>query len=671
VLAVLLASGLGATVMTSSSGGAGAATPRASATPAQLAYTALTPSRIADTRCGATPAPSFCASESLPAANASLTTVAGGGSITVAMPSSVPSTAEAVVLNVAAVDQSGSGFLTVWPTSGVQPTTANLTFAPSQSSFGVSNLVTVALGTSGSTPAVSIFDGPDNGGSVDVTVDLQGYYAPQIGNAGGFTSESPTRIADSRCTGTSAPSFCASESLPSANSGVITLGPGATDTLTVAGVGGVPETGVAAAIMNVAVTNTTAPSFLSVYPGTTRLQVANLNWTTGETLSNKVLVDLGPTGQVTLYNNGGSADVVIDVDGWFSSALALTDGSLLTPLSPVRLADTRCGATPVPSFCASEALPPANAALSSLGGGQSAAVTIGGQDGVPSAATAAVLNVTDVQPEGGNYLTVYPAGSAAPVAADVTYVPADPYDVVPNAAYADLGTGGVASVLNGPSGAGSTNVVVDLFGYFSPAGTGTSSLVANVTSLVPGESGTSMLTSTLSGLSTVSDLPVSLSEVPSLPGACGTLMPASGVTDAAGQFVSTYTASDTVGVCQVTATVDGLTSSPVSVIQALPVGSGTVGLLPSVTSVLANGTSTSTLTSSLLSGGVPIAGVPVSFNEIPSLPGSCGTLSPASGVTDAAGQLVSTYTASTAIGTCTITSTMNGLVTSAVLLTQL
>jgi len=662
-LAALLASGAGvmlAPPAASAQMSAGAF----AAAPVQLAYTALTPARIADTRCGVTPAPSFCTTEALPSSNAALATLPAGGTVTVAMPSTVPPTAAAVVLNVAAVDQNGSGFLTVWPAGQAMPPTANENFAPSQAAFGVSNLVTVDLGSSGSTPAVSVYDGPATGGSVDVTVDLQGYYAAPVGNAGGFTAESPVRIADSRCSGSSAPSFCASEALPSANAGVITLGPGATDTLTVAGVGGVPSTGAAAAIMNVAVTDASAPSFLSAYPGATRPQVANLNWTAGETLSNKVLVDLGPSGQVALYNNSGTVDVVIDVDGWFSGAASTTAASLFTPLSPTRLADTRCGASPTPAACASEGLVAANAKLSSPGGGQSVPVTIAGQDGVPASATAAVLNVTDVDPQSGNYLTVYPAGSPTPLASDVNFVPADPYDVVPNASYADLGSGGAGAVANGPVSAGATDVVVDLFGYFSPAASQMPSAgtLASPTSLAANGTSTSTLTTTLQSLGVaLPGVSVVLSELPSTSGACGTLSPASGATDAAGQLVSTYTSSTVPGTCTITASLDGLAPSTVLTQTAPGTGSSNnsvamsaspatimVGLLD-----LAGGSSTVTATVDSPSGS-PVSGDMVSFSA------SCGSVSPSSVTTGSTGQASVTYSAPaglTAITQCTVGAT--------------
>ncbi|MHB1720271.1 MAG: hypothetical protein ACYCTL_08320 [Acidimicrobiales bacterium] len=656
---------------------AGAVRATTTTPPPQLAYTSLVPSRIADTRCGGAAAPQSCAGESLPAANSGLTMLPAGGYITVAMPSTVPADAGAVVLNVAAVDQTGAGYLTVWPAGTTMPTASNVNFAPSQSRFGVANLVTTALGSSGGTPAVSIYDGPTTGGSVDVVVDLEGYYAPQVttsATSGAFHAESPTRIADSRCTGSSPPSLCSSESLPSANSGFVTLGPGATDTLAVAGVGGVPSSGAEAAIMNFAVTDTTASSFLSVYPGSTRPEVSNLNWMAGETLSNNVVVGLSTSGTVTVYNNSGTANVVVDVEGWFSSSSSTSTGAgtgtgtgtgtLFTPLSPARMADTRCSSSSAPSSCASEHMPSSNMGLAAPRGGQSIGIGIAGNDGVPTSASAAVLNVTDVEPTSGNYLTVYPAGTSAPYASNVNWSPENPYDIVPNAVYAALGSGGAVDVLNGSGSGGITNVVVDLFGYFSVPST-TSTVTASPANLPAVSSAVSTVTTTLlgSGLP-LAGIPVVLTLVPSTPGSCGTLSPASGLTSSTGQLVSKYTASTTAGTCTITSLVDGLTGSTVITQTAgSALGSNdTVALLASPTSInvglldLLGGTSTITATVDSASGS-PVPGDQVTFTA------SCGTVSPGSGTTNSSGEITTTYSAPaglTVTTTCTVSATEAG-----------
>jgi hypothetical protein len=97
------------------------------------------------------------------------------------------------------------------------------------------------------------------------------------------------------------------------------VGPGQVRPAQVTGRGGVPDTGVAAVVLNVTVTNVTQSSYLSIYPaGVARPLASNLDYGPGQTVANLVEVPLGVKGQVSLYNNGGSANVILDVQGWIS-----------------------------------------------------------------------------------------------------------------------------------------------------------------------------------------------------------------------------------------------------------------------------------------------------------------------------------------------------------------
>src|SRR5207245_5910207 len=128
--------------------------------------------------------------------------------------------------------------------------------------------------------------------------------------------------------------------------GSTTVGSGSTISLQVAGRGEVPAQGVAAVVLNVTVTNPTAPSFLTVWPtGSLLPNASNLNFTAGQTIANRVIVKLGANGQVDIYNLQGHTDVVVDVNGWFSDASGASGTSLvpLAPLAPYRVLDTRAG----------------------------------------------------------------------------------------------------------------------------------------------------------------------------------------------------------------------------------------------------------------------------------------------------------------------------------------
>ncbi len=118
-----------------------------------------------------------------------------------------------------------------------------------------------------------------------------------------YTAMSPARILDTR-DGTGAPGR---------------IGGQGTVDLTVAGVGGVPATGVTSVVLNVTADESSGPeSYLTLFPaGTARPVASNLNFVAGETVPNLVIVRV-QNGKVTIYNNVGSTHVIADVQGWFS-----------------------------------------------------------------------------------------------------------------------------------------------------------------------------------------------------------------------------------------------------------------------------------------------------------------------------------------------------------------
>ena len=100
------------------------------------------------------------------------------------------------------------------------------------------------------------------------------------------------------------------------------VGPGQTISVQVSGQGGVPALsapmppkGVA---LNVTVTNTTANSYLIVYPSDAgQPGVSDLNWPPGKTVPNMVVVKLGPRPGFNIYNYAGGCILVIDLTGYY------------------------------------------------------------------------------------------------------------------------------------------------------------------------------------------------------------------------------------------------------------------------------------------------------------------------------------------------------------------
>lgn len=73
-----------------------------------------------------------------------------------------------------------------------------------------------------------------------------------------------------------------------------------------------------AVLLTVAVTSPTAGGFLTVFPADEpRPMASNLNFTPGLTVANTVVAKLGAGGQVSIFNQAGSTDVIADVARWF------------------------------------------------------------------------------------------------------------------------------------------------------------------------------------------------------------------------------------------------------------------------------------------------------------------------------------------------------------------
>ena len=88
------------------------------------------------------------------------------------------------------------------------------------------------------------------------------------------------------------------------------------------------------------------------------------------------------------------------------------------------------------------------------------ALSVVGRGGVPSGATAVVLNVTAVDASASGYVTVYPDGSARPLASNLNVGPGQ---TVPNLVVAKLGSNGKVCLYNH---AGTVDLVADVNGYF-------------------------------------------------------------------------------------------------------------------------------------------------------------------------------------------------------------
>jgi hypothetical protein len=178
----------------------------------------------------------------------------------------------------------------------------------------------------------------------------------------------------------------------------------------------------------------------------------------GQTVPNRVIVPVSASGQVSLYNLGGSTDVAVDVGGWFTdNTNASASGASYVALSPSRICDTR----PEGSAIAANECNHEGASAGTLGTMGSIPVDVSGVAGVPFGAVAVVANFTVTDTTASSFLTVWPNGTTRPNASDLNWVAGE---TVPNLVVVQLGSGGANDAFNL---AGSTDAIVDVEGYYT------------------------------------------------------------------------------------------------------------------------------------------------------------------------------------------------------------
>ena len=256
------------------------------------AFVAITPQRLLDTR----------ATVRLDPYSAIPLRVAGAGG--------VPSTGVgSVFVNATVTDPTAAGFLTLYPFGATSPPTSNVNFRAGQT---VPNLASVKLG-SGHLMVANSSPKP-----IHVIIDVFGYVLAndQATQVGSFVPLTPTRTYDSRQT----------------DQGIYTPSEPP--------VGFVFPKGVQAAVLNVTVTNPTAPGYLVVYPAApspldpshTICQspppASNLNYDAGEAVANLVTTATGGPGNVACVRpeSGGNTHFILDLAGVYVNPATFAAG---------------------------------------------------------------------------------------------------------------------------------------------------------------------------------------------------------------------------------------------------------------------------------------------------------------------------------------------------------
>ena len=341
----------------------------------------------------------------------------------------VPATGvDAVVLNVTAVNQTLSTFITVWPTGITRPGTSNLNPSPG---ITAPNLVIVKVGAGGN------IDLYNSTGTVDLIADVAGYM-PSFGT---YTTVTPGRIMDSRLVSEGTVDGLAQH--------FGALGPAQIYSLQVTGRAGVPGGGVGAVAINITAANQTADTFITAFPSdSARTNTSNLNPKPGIVAPNMAIVKVGADGKINLFNAEGATDLIVDIVGWFP-----TDPTY-TPLTPARLLDTRN----IPSAVTDDGI---GARVGSISPNGVRTIRVAGRGGVPlNFVGAVVLNVTAINQTSTSFITAFPAGQSRPNSSNLNPTPGI---TAPNLVIAQVGPNGDVSLYNST---GTVDLIVDVAGWF-------------------------------------------------------------------------------------------------------------------------------------------------------------------------------------------------------------
>ena len=331
----------------------------------------------------------------------------------------MPLGATTAYLNITAMNTTANGFVTAYPCGSSRPLASS--FNPVAGTI-THNLVAAPISATGT---VCIY----TSSSTDLVADLAGFH-PMTAT---YMPTVPERLLETRSTEVGGQKGYTG-ARPTA---------GQTVTLDVTGVGtSMVPNDAKAVVLNVTAVNTSSVGFVTVFPcGATRPLAANLTTTPGVVRANLVVAPVGANGTVCLYTNQAT-DLIADIQGYVPAA------SSYVPVVPQRVLETRTSAGQI-GYAASMPI---------AGQTTEVRVTGVGTANLPADAGAAFLNVSVVNASDNGFVTVFPCGTARPLAANLNLTG----EIKTNLVAADIGDGGRVCIYTSQP----TDLVVDLAGWF-------------------------------------------------------------------------------------------------------------------------------------------------------------------------------------------------------------
>ncbi|WP_405988032.1 LamG-like jellyroll fold domain-containing protein [Streptomyces sp. NBC_00986] len=247
-------------------------------------------------------------------------------------------------------------------------------------------------------------------------------------------------------------------------------------------VSGAPSTipaSVTAVAVDVTATAQTDGGYVTTYAdGTQRPKTSSTNFTASTTATGYQIVPVGNDGKIDLYTHinttGGTAALIVDVTGYFTSDATVTGDQTYTPLtSAVRALDTRSSI--------------AHTSLTTTGtvaADKTFTLQITGQNGIPSTATAVAINLAAADATGTGYLQTYATGYTPTAATSLSFNSGNA--IASLSGDVPIGTSGTITI---SVHASATAVLADISGYYTTSTTGQKFHTINPTRLVDTRSG--------------------------------------------------------------------------------------------------------------------------------------------------------------------------------------
>jgi hypothetical protein len=218
-------------------------------------------------------------------------------------------------------------------------------------------------------------------------------------------------------------------------------------TVQITGRGGVPSDAIAVT-GNLAVTGQTGAGYVTIAPSLTSTpSTSTINFPLNDTRANNTTVQLSSSGSLSLIykaSPGRNTHVLLDITGYFTKASA---GATYSTVTPVRLLDTRT----------------ANGLSGKFVSDVPRTWQITGRGGVPGNATAITANVTVTGQSGAGYVSLTPTKVANPTTSTINFPVGDNRA---NGAAVPLGPGGTLSATYKAGPGRTTDLVLDVTGYF-------------------------------------------------------------------------------------------------------------------------------------------------------------------------------------------------------------